>query len=502
MDDTPYPDTSAWYQPFLPFLDGMSRYGTAADAVYRGFDFGMWKLLEPRYIEAERRLDERKERTARLVGTYGFEDENGRKHICPLMLEALLDVLPADEPLARQAGPGGAPAIPAESFFRAFLLAPVYEVEDNGAAVWRALARNPEYLARCRFPGNELPNVRSFQRFNEVMDFAGLWGEARRLVVRENLDSGALEPPRRLAIDPGHEDGYASVRRPCLACRLCNGCPKEEQVRTCDVTDIVSKRATFQVPGVKGVFVTDPDQEMPLVAHAVNARVHDGRTGAETARAFAGEYPELVGGVEEVSLDGAFDAREVKEEITEALGGAEVLTPINPRARKDDPVEDAKGIDHIDPYGVPHCIAGLGMIFLGRDLGREDFLWGCPAFDRQAGRLDCENQGKCCPNRGEAGRRYRVPREKTPQVDWENPQHSQDFRDRYAGRTAVERTIGRTKRSFPFERHWGRGRASFQGHLDKGVLAFHVLLSAAHRLGVPHKGRSPMTFHEIEDEAA
>jgi hypothetical protein len=26
----------------------MSRYGTAADAVYRGFDFGMWKLLEPR----------------------------------------------------------------------------------------------------------------------------------------------------------------------------------------------------------------------------------------------------------------------------------------------------------------------------------------------------------------------------------------------------------------------------------------------------------------------
>ena len=47
-----------------------------------------------------------------------------------------------------------------------------------------------------------------------------------------------------------------------------------------------------------------------------------------------------------------------------------------------------------------------------------------------------------------------------------------------------------------------RHPSAFQGHLDKGVLAFHVLLLAAHRLGVPHKGRSPLTFHEIEDEAA
>jgi len=81
-------------------------------------------------------------------------------------------------------------------------------------------------------------------------------------------------------------------------------------------------------------------------------------------------------------------------------------------------------------------------------------------------------------------------------VDWENPQHSQDFKDRYDARTSAERVIGRTRWSFPFGRHWGRGHAAFQGHLDKGVMAFHVLLSAAHALEVPEKGRSPLTFHE------
>jgi hypothetical protein len=502
VDATSYPDSTAWYQLFLPFSDGMSRYGTAADAVFRGFDFRIVKELEAKYIEEEDRLALRKDRAAILTDRHGFEDEHKRKHICPVMLAGLLDVLPEREPAPLARGAGGAPKIPFDSFLCAFLLAPFYEVEDNSAAIWRALARNPEYLVRCRFPANVLPEVRSFQRFNEVMNIAGLWGEARRLVVNNNLASDALKPPMRLAIDPGHEDGYAGVRRPCAACRLCGGCPKEEQVPTCDVTDIVAKRRTYQFPGVKGVFVTDVDQEIPLLAVAVNAKTSDSKTGADTAKAFVAEYPEAVKTVGEVSLDGAYDVKDEKKAISEAFEDADVLTPINPRARKEKMIEGTRGIKSISPYGVPTCIEGLPMVFIGRDLEREDFMWGCPRFNKETGCADCPNQGRCCPNPGTTGRQYRVPREKTPQVDWDNPQHSQHFKDRYAGRTSVERTIGRTKRSFPFERHWGRGRLAFQGHLDKGVLAFHILLSAAHALGVPHKGRSPLTFHEISDAAA
>ena len=195
MDANVYPDTRAWYQPFLPFPGGLPGYGTAVDAVFRGFDLGVLRGLETRYLLAAAQLDRRKARTALLTEQHGFEDRCGEKHICPRMLQDLLDVLPEDEPMPAPRGLGGAPRIPFAAFLTAFVLAPFYEVEDNSAAVWRALANNPTFLCRCGFLENELPDVRSFQRFNEVMNVAGLWGEARRLVVGANLASGALKPP-------------------------------------------------------------------------------------------------------------------------------------------------------------------------------------------------------------------------------------------------------------------------------------------------------------------
>jgi len=74
--DTPlYPARGAWYQssqPFLPFADGMARYGTAADAVYRGFDLGLLLALEARYLLESARLSQREERIALLTEKHGF----------------------------------------------------------------------------------------------------------------------------------------------------------------------------------------------------------------------------------------------------------------------------------------------------------------------------------------------------------------------------------------------------------------------------------------------
>jgi len=500
MDTLSHPADGPWYQPMLSL--GWGSYGTAADVVADHFDFKPLYDLEAAYHEARADLDRKKERVRLLMVKIGWDLPSGVRVACPLMLKALLDVLPTDEPVDSTSGLGGRPATPFTCLLRAFVLAPFYEVEDNSEAIWRALANNPRYLERCQFPDHKLPDVRVFQRFNEVMNYAELWAEARRRVVRSNIEGDVVSAPRRLAIDPGHEDGYAGVRRPCAACRSCGACERKEQVPTCDVTDLVTKRRTYQFPGVKGVFVANADDDMPMHAAAVNARRSDGRTGAETAQVFAAEYPELVDGIEEVLLDGAYDIADEKAAISEALGGADVLTPINPRNRKAQSVEDSRGIDHIDPYGVPHCIAGQAMDYKGRDQKREQYIYGCPSFDSDTGTLNCDKQGQCCPNLGRAGRRFRVDRARTPQVDWDNPQHSADYKRRYNGRTSVERVIGRTKRSFPFERHWGRGRASFQGHLDKGVLAFHVLASAAHAAGMPERSRSALTFHREPRQAA
>jgi hypothetical protein len=474
--------------------------GTAADLVHAHFDLRLLGDLPERYEHANAEVERRASRVEMLTARHGFEVA-GKRYICPLMLQGLLEALPEDEPLPER-GVGGADGIPFEAKFRAFLYAPFYEVEDNSAAIHRALANNPAYLQRCGFPGNELPGERTLQRFNHVMNVSGLWEEARRRLVESNFDDGVLAPPKRLAIDPTHQDGYAGVRTPCAACRACNGCPRSEQVNTCDVTEIVAKRRTFQFPAVKGVMVTDVDTELPIIAVSVPAATYDGRTGAVAARAVAEAHPRLAGSVEEVSLDGAFDARAEKAAIAAAFGGATVLVPINPRGRKPVPVKGQRGIDHVDKYGVPHCIAGRAMAYRGKDEARRQFRFGCPAIDASTGRVDCPQQGRCCPNPGSAGRQVRVDAATTPQVDWAVPQHGAEFKRRYAGRTAVERTIGRSKRSLPFERHWGRGRASHVGHLAKTVLAFHVFLRAAHEAGVPWRGRHILSIHRRERRAA
>lgn len=130
---------------------------------------------------------------------------------------------------------------------------------------------------------------------------------------------------------------------------------------------MVAKWATYQFPGVKGVFVTDVDAEIPLMALAVNARRFDGVVGAETARAVAADYPSLVETVEDALLDGAYDHVAEKAAICVAVGGVDVLTPINPRNRKLIAVKNSRGIHHIDPYGGTHCIAGVAMEPRGKD---------------------------------------------------------------------------------------------------------------------------------------
>lgn len=499
MDSHYYHDTNAWYQKLLPF--GVGLYNTASDAVFQHFNFSAAYAFEDRFRVAYRKHLIEKVRIRAITEEYGFFLSSGVKTMCPRELARRLDDL-AEAPVEDGHLTGGAPPIPFDSMIRAYLLAPFYEVEDNAAAIWRALANNPQYMEQCRFPGVLLPDVRSFQRFNEVMNNSGTWGELRRAVVIGNIQQNLLPAPTRLAIDPGHMDAYAAVRKPCAACRACSACEVGYQVMTCDVTDIVAKRKTYQFPGVKGNFFADPDTDMPLLGEAMVASDFDGTTGIEAAQAFAKEYPELVPNVKEVSLDGAYDIAAEKKGISAAFGGAIVLTPINPRNRKNKKVKGHRGISHIDPYGRPVCKKAVPMLYRGRDLVRETFIYGCPAFNADTHTVDCPHQGSCCPNLGQQGRQHRVPRSETPYVDWENPQHSAEFKLRYSGRTCAERSIARTKRSFPFERHWGRGRASLQGHLDKAVLAFHVLFYAAHQMNRQDGARSPLTFHEDRLKAA
>ncbi len=122
--------------------------------MYHHFPFqALADHLQPLYQQAKGQLERYKQRIKRWTEQYGFAhpDQPDKMLLCPLIRHTALATLPRDEPL-NEPGVGGAPPIPFQAMLTAWVLAPYYEAEDNAAALWRALARNPLYHDHTGLP--------------------------------------------------------------------------------------------------------------------------------------------------------------------------------------------------------------------------------------------------------------------------------------------------------------------------------------------------------------
>ena len=247
-------------------------------------------------------------------------------------------------------------------------------------------------------------------------------------------------------------------------------------VYTCDVTDIVAKSRNYRLPGVKSVVVSLAGSEIPIAGIAMNARVHDSKSLAGALDLVKRDYPDLE--IDTVIADGAYDSEGNRKACRHVLD-ADLATPVCPRRNRKKKV-DARGIDHVDTYGRPVCMAGRHMELLGRDTERGQYVWACPAFHplRSDETVTCEVWETCCP-RAANGRVYRTNAAESPQVRWELPQHSRTHKKLYDMRTQVERIISRVKRVLSFERFYGRGTKALQGFADRYVTVFNIIAFAA-----------------------
>ena len=118
---------------------------------------------------------------------------------------------------------------------------------------------------------------------------------------------------------------------------------------------------------------------------------------------------------------------------------------------------------------------------LGRDLEHERYIWTAPdGLDGRPVCAGCPFASACL--RGQGARRHlRVSRKDFPQIDWDRPQHFARNRARYAQRTGIERGIKRLKVDLGGEHLTHRNAIRAQAHLDRRLLALHLLLAAAHR---------------------
>lgn len=371
---------------------------------------------------------------------------------------------------------------------RAFELARLMYVEIMAESVYLQVRSNPLFAEACGFTG-KLPRYRSFARFDQIMTDFGLWDKARQQVVEFNLKQGVLEAEDTLVADTTHVEAEATYGRRVKTCgheEDCD-CPK---VPTDDNVGIVRKSNAVSYVGHKVSLFSGAKGQLPLTREVCKGGAHDALTLQPTLERFKSEFEELAEPVRYVLADGIYQTPG-NQKVTKDVLGAKLLAPINPRNRKDKS-SDARGIDKIDRYGVPHCIAGHKMELKGCDLKKEQYIFTCPVHNPQT-----KQEGLVCPHHkhidccsaATQGRVFRIGFSTTPQVDPEFPQHSRTFDTLYDARTGIERIIGMLKDGYSLRRVHKRGRKAVEAHVDQCILCMHVMAYCAYaQAGIVNRG--------------
>jgi hypothetical protein len=413
-------------------------------------------------------------------------------------------------PLSVIVGGAGRPPCDALCLLRAFVAAPVLGVADNPTSVHRLLRSNPTFAHLCGFLGREalkqpheltsrrLPSLSVCEEFSEVMTRYGLWHLGRLEQVRENIASGAVALQETMAFDTTHilanshcgnvvptetqtDDGKPPKQRKVPRMRKTCGCSRDAWER-CDhpwtPTDhgaaVVVKGHTRVYWAHKASIATFADSEIPIDARVLTyAATSDGKTLLPHIGVLKTHLPETLHHLRDIVADDAY--LDNVAAVSVILDGVRLTVPVHPKRVAPTLAASFPGIDRFTPIGVPVCDDGHRFELRGRDLNNERYIWAAP--DGPDGRPVCATCSQSHPCTARPRRHIRVHRADLPQIAWDHPQHFARNQACYAKRTSVERAIKRLKVDLLGETLTHRDAIRVQAHLDRKLLALHLLLA-------------------------
>ncbi|MBC8185342.1 transposase [candidate division KSB1 bacterium] len=390
---------------------------------------------------------------------------------------------------------------------KAFLGVSYMRLKNSPDVVHSQLINNPSFARKCGFEyiideetkhsQHNIPSLRKLEHFDQIMNLYGIWDKMKWKIVNQNLTDGTVEIEKDLAFDPSHVEGNSGfkvvetvnekgkkVKRAVgKLSKRCTCVDKENCEHDWEVTDhgcaVVVKAQNKKYWAHKASFVGFPKSHVPIDAAAVNyAAANDGKTLKPHWKRLVKHVPFVTKKIERVIADGPFNTQKNKDFVRDEIG-ATLYAPINPKNISVPSAKNIKGIKHFTKNGIPVCDAGLALEMKGRELTRQRYIWGAPIITSKNKRLvacsHCLLKKDCCPN--SQGRTLRTKASDFPQIDWDNPQHLSRWKSHYSKRTAIERIIKTIKVDYCAEHFSKRDSLNFQGHLDKTMLALHVLLS-------------------------
>lgn len=216
---------------------------------------------------------------------------------------------------------------------------------------------------------------------------------------------------------------------------------------------------------------------IPLDAVAMtDAASHDGTALVPQLRSVFETYPELKGKFDTVLADTAMDDANSKQIVRDEFA-MDLKTPTNPRAIKTITTDLGRGMKNLTPTGTLTCQADREMPFKGVRFETEKFLYGSPRLSTgEVACLTCPLRDVCCRRDTKGGRDVEIPIIYLPHIDPGDPPMARRFKALMRNRTSVERAIKTLKLDFGDDRLKRRGNDAFQAHLDRSLIALHLLL--------------------------
>ncbi len=405
--------------------------------------------------------------------------------------------------------PKGAGRSPKEFYAlaKSFLGITYMGLKNNPKTVYSQLINNPPFARKCGFKyvidectkkcQHTVPSLRKMEQFDQIMNLYGIWAKMKWKIANQNLSDGTVAIESDLAFDPSHVEGNSQFttvettdkngkkqkRAIGRLSKRCSCSDKETCKHKWNVTDqgcgVVVKTQQKKYWAHKASFVGFPTSHIPIDAVAVSyASSNDGQTLKPHLQRLQQHMPIVINKTKRVIADGPFNTKTNKDFVKDEIG-AVLYAPINPKNVKVPSAKHIKGIDHFTKNGVPICDAGLPLEMKGRELSKHRYIWGSPMMEIKHKKLPaclfCLMKNKCCPD--SRARTLRTAASDFPQIDWDNPQHLSRWKKQYKKRTAIERIIKTIKVDYCVEHFDKRDSLNFQGHLDKAMLALHILLS-------------------------
>lgn len=407
-------------------------------------------------------------------------------------------------------GPGIVPHRPGgrkpKCFFamlRSFIGTSLMGLPPEPEKVHMLLSSNLNFARVCGFiPENSdnqywykhVPGLRKIEQFDQIMKEYGLWDRLKLNEVRKNLEEKVIEKENVVVGDTTHyhaysgfetvtysdEDGKEKKKSQSEVTKNCRCDDRQNCHHPWEAADegagTIVKGSNKIIWGHKASVVGLPLQGIALDARCVaDAATHDGQTFLPHISLLFDDFPELRQWFDTALYDSACDDHDLKKKFSDEFG-IELKTSLNPRRRKTVTENLPKGMDRLTPYGSLICRAGFEMEYLGLRSDTEKFIYHAPVNDDNLSVCsECADKPYCSPF-SDNGRCVTIPFDALPHINTDDPPMAKHFKALMTRRPSVERMIKRLKCDLSDDRLTKRGNSSFQAHLDKTMLAFHILL--------------------------